>query len=56
VPKGGYRPGAGRPKGSKSWTTLKREAAASAPLLRNAPVERVTGVQYIQNLMNDPMA
>jgi hypothetical protein len=48
MPRGGYRPGAGRPKGSR---TLKR--ALPSPKL---PVVKITPLEYMLAVMNDPNA
>lgn len=53
MPRGGYRPGGGRPKGSKNKRTIAAEAAQPvAP----EPTEERTPLEYMLAVMNDPTA
>ncbi len=54
MPRGGYRPGAGRPKGSGK----KRKEAAPMPPLSAAAAEPETRtpLEYMLAVMNDPSA
>jgi hypothetical protein len=47
-PRGGARPGAGRPLGRKSASTLKRDAA-----LRRAALRNLMPVEYLLSVMRD---
>jgi hypothetical protein len=47
-PRGGARPGAGRPKGRKSASTLKRDAA-----LRRAALRNLMPIEYLLSVMRD---
>jgi len=48
--KGGYRPGAGRPKGSR--TKSKKKADADIPVA--AAMENMTPLDYMLKIMRDP--
>ena len=49
--KGGYRPGAGRPKGSKNKTTKKADITT---VKDGAALENLTPLEYLLRVMNNP--
>jgi phage terminase small subunit len=57
MPRGGYRPGAGRPKGSKNKPKQARTAAsAQTTATGTATAEDVDPLSYLLKVMNDPSA
>ena len=48
--KGGYRPGAGRPKGSRNKTRIETPADIQA----SATAENMTPLEYMLKVMRDP--
>jgi len=56
---GGYRPGAGRPKGARNKKTVEREAQAPkvpADVAREAEAENLDPLTYMLKVMNDKRA
>ncbi len=56
--RGGYRPGAGRPKGSKTRNTTKPSIEPTSPESpsKDAPGEDLGPLAYMLKVMNDPKA
>ena len=50
MPRGGYRPGAGRPRGSKGKTTKTK----TIPITRDG--ETITPLEFMLRVLNDPNA
>lgn len=51
MPRGGYRPGAGRPKGSKNKKTVQKLA-----IQQRAADANMTPLEFMLKVMNDPNA
>jgi hypothetical protein len=56
MPRGGYRPGAGRPKGVKSKGGERVAAAPPTARPEQPAREEQTPLQYMLDVMNDPDA
>lgn len=54
--RGGYRPGAGRPKGAKNVKTIASEPVVARPAVTVAPERRREPIEYMLDVMNDPNA
>ena len=54
--RGGYRPGGGRPKGSKNRKTLDKTAALPPDIKRAARKANQDPLDYMLGVMNDPKA
>ena len=59
MPRGGYRPGSGPMKGAKyrprgSKVTVKKKADLPDDIIKNAAVEKLTPLEYMLKVMNDP--
>jgi hypothetical protein len=54
--RGGYRPGAGRPKGAKKDSKLSKKVGGIPPeVIENAEAENLTPLEYMLKVMNNPM-
>lgn len=56
MPHGGFRPGAGRPRGARNLSTLARERGGTPAELSSNPGEVLSPGEYLLRRMNDPAA